>query len=63
MTKEEVIQRLKQENRAEVARDTGLPYHYLSRLVYEEIRNPGSDQMDRLRSYFISRDITRERRA
>ena len=61
MTKHEVISRLKSENRAEVSRGTGLPYGYLSRLVYEEIKNPGSEQMDKLRSYFLSLDIMRGR--
>jgi hypothetical protein len=61
MTREEVIQRLKKENRAEVARGARLPRKYLDKLVYNEIKNPGSEQMDRLRSYFLSLDIMRGR--
>ena len=61
MTRDEVIQRLKKENRAEVARGTNLRRGYLDKLVYGEIENPGSTQMDRLRSYFLSLDILRGR--
>ena len=61
MTKDEVIRRLGQENRAEIARATGLRYMYLSRLAWGKIKNPGSDQVDTLRSYFLSCDIVRGR--
>ena len=46
MTKDEVIQRLSRENRAEIARATGLRYMYLSRIAWGQIKNPGSDQID-----------------
>lgn len=61
MTREEIIKRLRLENRAEVARGTGLRRKYLDKLVYEEIENPGSAQIDTLRSYFLSLDILRGR--
>jgi len=66
MTKEEVIQRLKKEpNRAQLARDLELKrkrgqpkinYLYISRLVYDEIKDPGSARIDRLREYYTSLD-------
>lgn len=55
MTKDEVIQRLSRENRAEIARATGLRYMYLSRIAWGQIKNPGSDQIDILRTYFEGR--------
>ena len=61
MTRDEVIERLKKENRKAIARSTGIPYGYLSKLVYGEIQNPGSQQMDRLRSHLIALDIARGR--
>jgi hypothetical protein len=59
MTRDDVIARLKRENRKAVSRATGIPYSYLSKLVYREIENPGSSQIDALRSHFISLDIHR----
>lgn len=56
MTKDEVIQRLRESNRAEVHRATGLPYRYLRNLVDGDIDNPGSMQMDTLRNYFSQQD-------
>lgn len=38
-------------NRAELARETGLRYGYLCKLVWGEIKNPGSQQIDTLREY------------
>lgn len=61
MTRDEVITRLRSENRKAVARSTGIPYGYLNKLVYGEIQNPGSHQIDKLRTHFISLDITRGR--
>lgn len=61
MTRAEVIERLKQENRSAIARATKIPRGYLDRLVYGKIKNPGSGQMDELRSYFLSLDIMRGR--
>lgn len=61
MTRDEVIQRLRTENRAKVARATGIPYPYLCKLVYGEIKNPGSEQIDNLRMHFISLDVIRGR--
>lgn len=62
MTKEEVIDRIKHaDNRRALARASGVPYGYLNKLVYGEIKNPGSDQIDRLRSYLLSIDIMRGR--
>lgn len=63
MTKDEVLAKLKAEAgrhaprgaRRKVAEETGLKYHYLCRLIYDEIPNPGSAQIDALRSYFESR--------
>ena len=63
MTKDEVIAKLKAEAgrnapkgaRRKVADETGLKYHYLCHLVYDEIPNPGSAQIDKLRSYFEAR--------
>lgn len=52
MSKDEVIKRLRESNRAEVSRRTGLPYRYLRHLIEENIENPGSRQMDLLRDYF-----------
>jgi hypothetical protein len=58
MTKAEIIERLKRaKNRAAIARATGLQYAYLSKLVYGEIENPGSDQVDKLRNYFLAQDV------
>lgn len=59
MTRDEVIERLKKENRKAVSRSTGIPYGYLSKLVYGDIENPGHQQMDKLRSYLIAVDISR----
>lgn len=62
MTREEVIRRLREApNRADIARATGIRYGYLAKLVYEDIKNPGSEQMDKLRSHFLSLDILRGR--
>lgn len=36
----------------QVARETAIPYGYLSKLVYGEIGNPGSHKIDKLREYF-----------
>jgi hypothetical protein len=61
MTREDVIARLREENRAEVARLTGLTRGYLDKIVYGTIKNPGSEQMDTLRVHFLSLDIMRGR--
>lgn len=61
MTKDEVIDELRKANRAEVHRATGLPYRYLRNLIDGDIDNPGSRQMDLLRSYFIAREIRSSR--
>ncbi len=49
---QQVIERLKQSNRAAVSRETKIDYMYLSRLVWGKIPNPGSQKIDVLRSYF-----------
>ena len=55
MTRDEIIQRLRASNRAQVSRDTKLPYRYLRNLIQGEIENPGSKQMDILRNYYSQR--------
>lgn len=63
MTNEEIIRKLKAEAghgcptgaRARVAEETGLPYGYICRLVYDEISNPGSQQLDKLRQRYEKR--------
>lgn len=53
MTKDQVISSLASHpNRAEVARATGIRYMYLSKLVWGHFKNPGTDQIDKLRDYF-----------
>jgi hypothetical protein len=48
----QVIERLRSCNRAAVSRDTGINVTYLYRVVKGLIKNPGSQQIDRLREYF-----------
>lgn len=50
-----IIERLREANRMQVSRETGIPYGYLSKLVYDEIANPGSRNIDKLREYFSQR--------
>lgn len=57
MTRDEIIARLRNAKRKEVARATGLTYGYLNKLAYGEIKNPGSAQVDALRSHFLALDI------
>jgi hypothetical protein len=57
MGPEEIRRRLNETNRAAVSRDTGLPYMYLARVAWGKIKNPGSQQMDKLRTYFLARDV------
>lgn len=52
MTKDEVISYLANSpNRADIARGTGLRYQYLCRLAWGHIKNPGADQIDKLREF------------
>lgn len=57
MTKDDVVRRLRESNRARVSRETGLPYRYLRCLIQGEIDNPGSAQMDLLRAYYMAQDV------
>lgn len=57
MTREEVIKRLKESKRSEVAKGTGLPYMYLYRLERGIIKDPGTERMDVLRAYLLSQQI------
>lgn len=57
VTKDEIVMRLRADNRAKVSRDTGLAYRYLRNLIKDEIKNPGSQQMDILRAYYITEDV------
>lgn len=55
MTNEDVIARLTNLPRGArrlVAKETGLRYGYLSKIVVGEVKNPGAAQIDKLRSYF-----------
>lgn len=52
MTRDDVIQRLREENRSAVARATNIRRGYLDDLVYGRIKNPGSIQLDTLRAHF-----------
>lgn len=52
MTTDEIIQRLSATNRAEVARATGIPYMWLSNVVWGDIKSPSSRRIDILRAYF-----------
>lgn len=52
MTVDEVIRRLRESNRAQVERETKIPYRYLRHLVEGSITNPGSRRLDALRAYF-----------
>lgn len=61
MTKDEVIQRLAQCNRAQVARDTGLRYMWLCELAWGTMKDPGSSKLDKLRSYLTSHDAKKSR--
>ena len=40
-----------------VANATGLRLGYLNKLAYGEIKNPGSVQLDALRSHYLALDI------
>lgn len=51
MTQDEAIAKLKQMNRAEIARETKLDYMWLSRLVRGKIKNPRAKNLDTLRDY------------
>lgn len=57
MTVDEIRRRLSQTNRAQVARDTGLPYMYLARVAWGKIKNPGTRQTDILRAHFLAQDV------
>jgi hypothetical protein len=59
VTKDEIISRLRTMNRKEVSRKTGIPYGYLSKLVYSEIDDPGHSKIDTLREYLISEEVRR----
>lgn len=61
VTKEEIAQRLRQSNRAEVSRKTGLKYRYLRNIMNGDIGDPGSSRMDKLRAYFLSLDTQGKR--
>lgn len=52
MTSNEVIQKLRESNRAEASRGTGIPYGYLCKLVYGKIQDPGTSKIEKLREYF-----------
>lgn len=52
MTKDDVIARLREAKRSEVAKGTGLRSMYLYRVERGLIKNPGSVQIDQLREYF-----------
>lgn len=62
VTRDEIISRLRAVKRKEVSRATAIPYGYLNKLVYGEIKNPGSAQIDRLRGYFMSQDLMNQGR-
>lgn len=49
----QVIERLKNSKRVDVARATGLKYMWLSRVVWGDIKEPSSQKIDVLRDYFI----------
>ena len=59
MTKDEVIEKLSTLNRAQVARDTGLDYMWLYCVQKGKIKDPGSQKLDLLRSYLLSREFQR----
>lgn len=61
MTSAEIITRLKTQNRSEVARATKIRRGYLDDLVYGRIKNPGSKQIETLRSYLLSLEFTQGR--
>lgn len=61
MTRDEIIARLKTENRSAVSRATKIPRGYLDRLVYGKIANPGSSQIDALRNYLLSLEVRQGR--
>jgi hypothetical protein len=61
VTKDEIISRLRSMNRKEVHRKTGIPYGYLSKLVYGEIEDPGHTKIDTLRAFLISEEVRRGR--
>ena len=54
MNTDQVIERLRRSNRAEVSRATGIDYMHLSRVVWGKIKNPGSKYIDKLREHFES---------
>lgn len=60
LTPNQVIQKLKSEVKekscAVVSRSTGLPYRYVRNLIQDEIKNPGSAQIDLLRAYYAEKD-------
>jgi len=51
MTKDEAVAKLSGMNRQKVARETGMDYMWLSRLVWGKIKNPRADNLDKLREY------------
>ncbi len=51
MTKDEAVERLSKMNRQKVARETGMDYMWLSRLVWGKIKNPRAANLDKLREY------------
>ncbi len=58
MTATEVIQRLRdaKKQRAAIAREAGVPYGYVAKLMNGEIGNPGSKYIDKLRDHFQRED-------
>lgn len=52
MGTDDVIKLLATTNRSAVAKATGLPYMWLSNLVWGNIASPGSHRIDVLRDHF-----------
>jgi hypothetical protein len=61
MTQDQIIAALAKSSRAEVARATGLLPMYLYKVEKGLIKNPGSKQMDMLRSYLLAQEILQGR--
>lgn len=62
MTKDDVISYVASyPNRADIARGTGLRYQYLCRLAWGHIKNPGADQVDKLRDFATRHPMPEQR--
>jgi hypothetical protein len=59
MTKDEVIARLREARggRRAIEAATGIKHRWMTHVACGTIKNPGSEQMDKLRSYFLSEDV------